>query len=104
MHMLTALCKLHNNCIDEKEDTVAGKAPEDVRSMFTTGGLLLPRIDGDDDTLWNYNKQDDPLTGQLDGGEHGKDYNQQQHISQLGCEEHLPYKVLLLNHAFSTRT
>ena len=104
MHMLTALCKLHNYCIDEKDDTVAGTAPEDVRSIFLSGGLLLPRIDGDGDALWNYDEQDDRLIGQLDGGEHSEDYNRQQQISQFRREEHLPYKVLLnhvLQHKFT---
>ena len=95
MHLVLALCKLHNYCIDER-DVLVHTALEDVRAIFLSGGLLLPRIDGDgDDATWSYHEQDDRLTGLLDAGDHGEDYNRQQQNSKFWRNEHLPYKLLL---------
>jgi hypothetical protein len=95
MHMVLALCKLHNFCIDEKDNAVQSTALEDVRAIFLSGGLLLPRIDKDDAT-WTNNEQDDRVTGLLDGGEHADDdHSRQQELSLFRRHVHLPYKVLL---------
>jgi hypothetical protein len=70
---------------------------EDVRAIFLSGGLLLPRIDGDGDgdATWSYNEHNDRVTGLLDGGEHEDDYSRQQELSLFRRNVHLPYKVLL---------
>jgi hypothetical protein len=94
MHLVLALCKLHNYCIDER-DVLVHTALEDVRAIFLSGGLLLPRIDGDGDATWSYHEQDDRVTGLLDAGDHGEDYNRQQQNSKFRRNDHLPYKLLL---------
>lgn len=96
MLLLTALCKLHNYCLDEKE--LASTAAEDVRHVFKVGGLLLPRLDEEtDESYWSYDPEQDRVNELLDGGDHSNDYERKCHWQRFSRVEHLPFKLLLTN-------
>lgn len=69
--LVGCLCKLHNFCINEREqDNPLSHTAADLAAIATEGGFLLPRFDNNVSEEYSYDPVLDRINPLLDGGEH----------------------------------
>lgn len=104
VHLVWALCKLHNFCILQSDTNIPTSNAIDLCNISNKGGFGMP-FDGsyeeDNDTSWKYHHSRDRVNELLDGGEHQEDdlhrhrrqiYNEKSALHMLGIVEAAGYR------------
>ena len=92
--LVTALCRLHNYCIDRQDTETSDFTPKDLLFQVMNGGSTLPVGRHD----FNYNPEEDRDQLLLDGGSHFQDVVQERRRMLKELEDtnrEFPYKTVL---------
>ena len=92
--LVTALCRLHNYCIDRRDTETSYFTPKDLLFQVLSGGSITP--EGRDN--FNYNPEEDRAQLLLDGGSHFQDVVQERRRMLKELEDtnrEFPYKTVL---------
>jgi hypothetical protein len=96
--LVYCLCKLHNFCLWERDNSIAQPHPSDLWEITDHGGLSLARLDNNQSGSWAYSNQLDRVTDLLDGGggEHVGDKQQRRRLNTAAeSNPVLPAKEML---------
>lgn len=95
--LVGCLCKLHNYCINERDDNPAQPTANDIGDITTDGGFSLERFDNNAGD-YSYDAIHDRVEPLLDGGEHFDEINRRtvaRRAIQNVAPESLPSQQLL---------